>query len=56
VIIFKTPAAAAGASFPTDKIFKELETKLNENPGLAKSINSVYAFTISKGDATKTYC
>lgn len=42
--------------FYSDKIFSELENKLRENPDLAKSINVVYAFRVSKGDQIKVYC
>jgi len=32
-----------------------MNSKLNENPDIAKSINAVYQFTVSKGDSLKVY-
>ena len=56
----KTSAAPAkeapsGKQMAADKIFEEIRLKMQEKPDLAKSINAVYAFQISKDDATKIF-
>lgn len=38
-----------------DKIFQEISLKLKEKPDLAKSINAVYAFQITKDNTTKIF-
>jgi len=43
------------ADFASDKIFAEMNIKLSENPDIVKSINAIYQFTVSKGDAVKVY-
>ena len=52
-----TPAkeVPSGKQMAADKIFEEIRLKLQEKPDLAKSINAVYAFQISKDDATKIF-
>jgi hypothetical protein len=45
----------SAVEFASDKIFQEMKSKLNDNAELAKSINSVYAFKIAKGDALRIY-
>lgn len=32
-----------------------MNIKLSENPDIVKSINAIYQFTVSKGDAVKVY-
>ena len=46
----------SGSDMAADKIFNEMSIKLKENPDLAKSINAVYAFQITKNNSTKIYC
>ncbi len=46
---------AKSESFASDKVFNELTNKLKEDPTIAKQINAVYLFRISKGDSTKCY-
>jgi hypothetical protein len=38
-----------------DKIFEEMSIKLREKPDLAKSINAIYAFQITKDNVTKNF-
>lgn len=52
-----TPAtSASGSEMAADKIFNEMSIKLKDNPELAKSINAVYAFQITKNNSTKIFC
>lgn len=51
-----TPSeAGSGPGMVADKIFEEISLKLKEKPDLAKSINAVYAFQITKEDKTKIF-
>ena len=65
--LFKANATSKTASAPStpkpntsdmaaDKIFNEMSLKLKDNPDLAKSINSVFAFQITKDKTTKIFC
>lgn len=49
------PTAASTGDFASEKIFTELSNKLSTDASIAKSINAVYEFSISKGDSTINY-
>lgn len=51
----KEAPQTSGNDMAADKIFNEMSAKLKENPDLAKSINAIYAFQITKGDVTKNF-
>ena len=42
-------------SFASDKIFDELNLKLNSDPNIVKLVNAVYEFNITKGDSSKVF-
>jgi len=48
-------SSVSSVDFASDKIFNELTSTLNGNQSIAKSINAVYEFRITKADTTKTY-
>lgn len=50
-----TVKPATSSEFKAEKIFDELNLKLKSNPSIAKSINAVYEFQISKGESTKVF-
>ena len=42
-------------SFASDKIFNELNLKLNSDPNIVKLVNAVYEFNIIKDDSSKIF-
>ena len=48
-------APKASDEFKAEKIFDELNLKLKSNPSIAKSVNAIYEFNISKGDSSKVF-
>lgn len=49
------PSAAASQTLAADRIFDEISLRLKGNPGIAKKVNAVYEFHVSKGDFTKVF-
>lgn len=48
-------SSSSGPEMAADKIFEEISLKLKEKPDLAKSINAVYAFQITKDSTTRIF-
>ena len=42
-------------AFVADRIFEELSMKVKSSPAIAKAVNTVYEFHITKGTKTKVY-
>lgn len=51
----KSEKANTSEEFKAEKIFDELNLKLKSNPGIAKSVNTIYEFQISKENSTKVF-
>jgi len=56
-VVSTTPTSSdsISSSFASDKIFAELDSKLNDDPSIVKSVNAVYEFNITKGDSSKVF-
>lgn len=51
----KTEVKEESVQLAADKIFDEISLKVKSTPSIAKSVNAVYEFHVSKGDKTKIY-
>lgn len=55
VVITNEKNDSTSIGFASDKIFDELNLKLNSDPNIVKSVNAVYEFNITKGDSSKVF-